>query len=135
MKRGFTLIELLVVVAIIALLASLMVASLGRAQERARDVRRMEDVNTLQKALAIHMASNATYPIAVASTTIDGSDVVTTDLIASQSISAAPLDPIHPTYSYIYASNAIGSDYMIGFCLETDSIPGYALGCTNYVSP
>lgn len=135
MKRGFTLIELLVVVAIIALLASLIVASLGRAQERARDVRRIEDVNSLQKALAIHLASNATYPIAVASTSITGSDSVSLELIGSQSISAGPLDPIYPTYSYVYASNAIGSDYMIGFCLETDSIPNYVQGCTNYVMP
>lgn len=135
MRRGFTLIELLVVIAIIALLASVIIASLGSVQSRARDSRRLDDVNGLQKALALYLTSSGTYPISISTTTINGSDAVTAALKAAEAISAGPQDPTAPTYNYTYSTNAIGNTYLIGFCLETDAIRGYSQGCGNWVRP
>ena len=55
-KYGFTLIELLVVVAIISLLSSIVMASLSSARVKARNVRRLADVEQL--VLAFNMRLN-----------------------------------------------------------------------------
>ncbi len=134
-KRGFTLIELLVVIAIIGLLASIVIVSLASTQSRARDTRRLEDVNSLQKGFALYLASNGSYPISVSTTTLDGTDSVSAALIADGAFSAMPQDPQYPTYSYEYSTNANGNTYLISFCLETDTIQNYAQGCGNTVRP
>lgn len=134
-EMGFTLIELLVVIAIIGLLASIVVASFGTAQSKARDARRMEDVQTLQKALALYQITGGTYPIATATTTLTGADSVSVGLTNAGAISTIPKDPLSPQYDYSYSSNAVGNDYTVAFCLETNSIRNYASGCVNSISP
>ena len=63
-KRGFTLIELLVVIAIIGTLASVVLASLNSARERARDVRRAADVQAIRTALELYALDHqGSYPI------------------------------------------------------------------------
>lgn len=47
LTRGFTLIELLVVMALVALLSSMVVASLSIARTKARDLRRREDTRQI----------------------------------------------------------------------------------------
>ncbi len=57
-RRGFTLVELLVVVAIIALLVSILLPSLGRAKEQARMVSCMSNLRGLHLAFAYYTAEN-----------------------------------------------------------------------------
>lgn len=57
-QRGFTLIELLVVIAIIALLSSVVLASLTTARVRAMDARRVADAQSVIKALALYRIAN-----------------------------------------------------------------------------
>lgn len=61
-KKGFTLIELLVVIAIIGILASVILASLNAARSKARDARRLSDLNQMQTALEMYYDSNGKYP-------------------------------------------------------------------------
>ena len=69
--RGFTLIELLVVISIIGILATLLIANIGGVRERARDARRKNDLNQIQKALEMYK-NDQSIPIYPDATTIDG---------------------------------------------------------------
>ncbi|OGZ18789.1 MAG: hypothetical protein A2175_00710 [Candidatus Nealsonbacteria bacterium RBG_13_42_11] len=64
---GFTLIEILVVIAIIGLLSSVVLVSIKGGAEKARDARRQEDLNTIQKALEMYEIDHGSYPISVLS--------------------------------------------------------------------
>ncbi len=133
--KGFTLIELLVVLAIIALLASVIFASLGHIQKKSRDTRRMEDVSSIVKALELYQVGRSRFPVSVTEIVLDGTDDTSIAVIDDGAISVMPLDPIHPDYSYKYSTNNLGTDFTITFCLEGDSIPGYEAGCDNSITP
>lgn len=62
MKKGFTLIELLVVIAIIALLSSVVLASLSSARVKSRDARRIADLKQIQLALEMFYDDKGEYP-------------------------------------------------------------------------
>ncbi len=61
-NKGFTLIELLVVIAIIGILASVVLASLNAAREKARDAARQSDINAVNKALQLYWLDHNSYP-------------------------------------------------------------------------
>ncbi len=133
-RAGFTLIELLVVIAIIGILASIIVANLSNTQSKARDARRMSDLDAIKKALILYSADHGGYPVSVSTTTLDGTDGVSSALVAGRFIPGVPKDPKSPTYDYEYSSDASGNVFSLGFCLETASIHDYAQGCGNVVS-
>lgn len=62
-SRGFTLIELLVVVAIIGILASIIMVSVGRARAKARDARRISDIASIQSAAEMLNDDTGSYVI------------------------------------------------------------------------
>jgi len=59
---GFTLIELLVVVSIIALLSSLMLASIVEARNQAHNAKVKQEINQYETALFQYMDENGEYP-------------------------------------------------------------------------
>ncbi len=62
-KRAFTLIELMVVIAIIGILSSIVMVSLGSARAKARDSQRISDLKNLQLTLSEYYNDNNTYPV------------------------------------------------------------------------
>lgn len=116
---GFTLIELLVVVAIIGLLSSVVLISLNTARSKARDAKRIADVNQIGKALEIYYNDNAGYPAALA-------DLTSGAVIYIGTIPAAPTPADNPigstacdttTNTYTYAQTGSGTGYTLAFCL------------------
>ncbi len=61
-SNGFTLIELLVVVAIIALLSSVITASLNEARKGARDTQRIASLREIQTGLELYYNEHSRYP-------------------------------------------------------------------------
>jgi len=62
---GFTLFELLVVISIIGILLALGMVGFSTAQKKARDARRKEDMEAIQKAMEQYYAlSGGSYPAA-----------------------------------------------------------------------
>ena len=140
LKSGFTLIELLVVIAIIGILASIVVASLNSARMKARDAKRIAEVQQIQTALALYYDTYGQYPGsgecgAIVTPGGGWSNSVeclldgrwlrdnTTDL--SDFIASDPIDPINqnnwPRGAYYYFSRGYGGDkqwYMLVYSLE-----------------
>src|SRR3989338_10373753 len=56
-KKGFTLIELLVVISVISLLSSIVFASLNNARVKARNAKRIQDINQLANAFNLGYVS------------------------------------------------------------------------------
>jgi len=62
-EKSFTLIELLIVIGIVAVLAAVVVLILNPAQfmAQARDSRRLDELQTLNKAISVYLATGHTY--------------------------------------------------------------------------
>ncbi len=52
-KKGFTVIEVVVVAGIIAILASVVLANMGEAKQKARDTQRVSDLQQIQTAVRV----------------------------------------------------------------------------------
>lgn len=62
MKKGFTLIELLVVVAIIGILATIVLSSLGTARTRAQTAKTISELRSMATAFELYSIDNNDYP-------------------------------------------------------------------------
>lgn len=61
-QKGFTLVELLVVIAIIGILATILLLQLGTARGKARDAKRISDLNQISSALELYYNDVGNYP-------------------------------------------------------------------------
>ncbi len=120
-NRGFTLIELLVVIAIIALLSTVVLASLNNARMKARDAIRKADMRTLQIALERYYLDNGGYPQDNHSNGYELPDR-TADLVPAY-LPAMPADPKTGPNGYSYgggASHTSGNSYSLLVDFESD---------------
>jgi prepilin-type N-terminal cleavage/methylation domain-containing protein len=58
-KQGFTLFELLVSISIVGILSALAIVSFSSAQKKARDSRRVQDMELVGKAAEQYMLNNS----------------------------------------------------------------------------
>lgn len=112
--RGFTLIELLVVIAIIGMLSSVVLASLNSARGKARDARRLSDLNQLRTALELYRDTNNRYPGSTlsgsgcwwlwASGNTSGGGTFLPELVTSGAMPSVPKESFISgcTYRYVY---------------------------------
>jgi type II secretion system protein G len=135
-SRGFTLIELLVVIAIIGMLSGMVLVSMSGARGKARDARRVNDIDQIRSALELYYLQNDQYPASGGSTIINSgwsnsSDASWTAFTAALSpYMAAPKDPVNTAndwsgdanaYTYAYYSLYYGCSqqwYMLVYRLE-----------------
>lgn len=115
-KTGFTMIELLVSATIIAVLSAIGLVSFRSANMKARNGKRMADLQQVRAALEIYRSDYPTYPTTIGTAgdlaTITGLDTY----LSSDSI----IDPKDPTLIYTYVSD--GSTYTICATTEPDLI-------------
>ena len=85
-NRGFTLVELLVVIAIIGVLATLILLQLGAARQKARDAKRVADINQVRSAQELFFDDNGRY---------SSVSNLTTDLVTTgRYLTLMPIDPL-----------------------------------------
>ena len=117
---GFTLIELLVVIAIIGILSTLAIMALGSARQKARDSKRVADLNQIGKALELYFSDNNAYPtiitIGAALLSPDGNTTYLSKIPGSPSPKNDGSCPNSDyQYSYITGTNT----YIVGSCIST----------------
>ena len=91
---GFTLIELLVVVAIIGMLSSIVLVSIGPVQKDARDSRAKADLQQIATALGLYYLANDRYP--------SGIPAAIADIPAASAILSPYLNPIPTSSKKVY---------------------------------
>lgn len=130
-QRGFTLVELLVVMAMLAVLAALMLASLATAQKGSRDTKRRSDLNQYRIALAQYAAANdSTYPGVTPVTGMSSTNSPYVQLSAGSYLSGFNDDPKTPgNYQYVTDANP-GTNFGICVQLERNSSEMFVVGPT-----
>ena len=63
LKSGFTLVEIMVVIAIVAVLLSIVLASIFEARKDSRDKKRVVDLANMEHALTLYKEKNRDYPV------------------------------------------------------------------------
>lgn len=144
-RNGFTLIELLVVIAIVGILASVILASLNQSRVRARDAKRISELQEINKALDMYYSDHGRYPpismsimppaitkrqsffgrIAHAAV-INGSDSTVTSIEAALTTPTKYFSTIPKTdasYPYHYRGTSSGEYYCLGVELEALTAP------------
>src|SRR5574344_1252270 len=122
-KRGFTLIELLVAMSIIALISSVIFASLSTARKKARDSQRIQSARQIALALEQYEHTNDTYKVSGAGLTTNpgtGYAAKTGDGYSTSILSALKADGYMTSDSLIDPVFGLDNFY-IGLCTSTNA--------------
>lgn len=136
-KSGFTLIELLVVVAIIGLLSSVVLASLGTARAKACDAKRISDFRSVSVALSMYFDKYHRYPNEspiVTNRWIDNFNNMAQQLVSEGLLTSVPVDPGGSSYNYYNYGGSIGG--LLVTYLETmpSNTTGISPSCRPFIN-
>ncbi len=116
--KGFTLIELLVVIAIIGILATIVLVSLNSARTKARDTRRLSDMQQMSLAMEMYYDQNGSSYYDAASAAFSS---YTSALQTAGLIGASPQDPTNSGANVYTALDGSTSQYCFYAPLEAES--------------
>lgn len=117
-NKGFTLFELLVTISIIAVLTAVAVVSFGGMTKKARDSRRMADLEKIRIALESARQVGTTYPTSL------------TTLVTNGFLQQVPTDP-KSSGAYIYTRSTEYTYRICTFVEESSSISSDVSGCSG----
>jgi len=112
--------ELLIVIAIIGILASVILASLGAARTRAEDSKRAQDIRNIQRAFELFATDNGgLFPASPVSTQVSNMNTGASDI--TPYINPIPSDPTRTgATGYRYAPSTDRQSYSLLLRLEKD---------------
>lgn len=117
---GFTIVELLVVVAIIGLLSAIVSANLSEIRAKARDGKRLTELEQIHLAVEAYREAYGRYPgtgcsRSDTSWTGHGSTYGNCDdyIEGVDTLIDLPVDPTNDVYGFLYRTDATGSEYKI----------------------
>lgn len=119
-SKGFTLIELLITIAIIGILTTIAIVSLGNARVKSRDAKRFTDIKQIATALELYFSDNGAYPTIITSNQpLQSPDGLTT-YMANIPANPTPRDDGDcPNSDYSYTPGSNNNSYTIGCCIST----------------
>jgi prepilin-type N-terminal cleavage/methylation domain-containing protein len=125
---GFTLIELLITVAIMGILASVLLNSMGTSRTDARDKTRATDLRRIALELDMYRSVCHEYPDSLSLTMANGCPSGTT---LGSFLTGTTSDPLG--VAYVYATSSTGNAFVLRTSLEATStvLTGDVDGATN----
>ncbi len=122
-NKGFTIIELLIVIAILGILGSILFVSIsGKPTIKARDTKRIGDLNSLRLAVELYFSENQVYPTSLSS-------------LVPDYIQAVPKDPRYADGSTNCGSTLFDDDYAYGVNSTTSPTRYYIAACLEGTRP
>jgi type II secretory pathway pseudopilin PulG len=107
------------VIAIIGLLASVVLVSVGHVRRKAKDAKRVADLDELKKAVEMYYVDNGHYPnVASVTCSANGWSYLKSALVANY-IAKLPTDPGSSSYLYCSDLRAASQEYILRARLET----------------
>lgn len=115
-KKAFTLIELVVVMALIAILATLIIAAIVAARNAAADTQRRSNAHSVQTGLEAFYARQKSYPPAAAGLTaiVDAVNAGGSNILPATGTSGALTDPAGAAGDVRYCYQPSGAGYLLG---------------------
>lgn len=120
--------ELLVAVVILVIVASVGIASYGKAQIAGRDGKRIGDLQEIQKALETYYALNKAYPSGAGA--LLSSLTALEDYFAAKKIPSDPTDSGANQYKYYSVGTCATKQYIVCTALESCGTK-----CNRYTDP
>lgn len=118
---GFSLIELIVVMTIMMLISTIGLITFTASNQKARDGKRIADIEKIRLALEMARQVGSTYPVAV--------NFVPTVLVNQGFMSTYPVDPKTPTNRYLY-ERVNNYQYNLYATMENVGTTNYSAGTT-----